>query len=93
MTYHSISKNVRLFLSPDLLQNLDFNYGLEGKILSRVNVIQDLGIVHEVALKFYDHLDMVNSMAHNLLGFLMRNCKDFHNKNTILDLDKTLVIL
>ena len=68
---------------------LDFNYDIFGKILSRVNVIKDLGIFRDTDLKFDDHLDMVISKAH---GFLMKNCKDIYNKNTLLHLYKTLMV-
>lgn len=69
-----------------------FEYNLDGTALQRVNLIKDLGVLHDAALKFDDHLDMVNSKAHNTLGFIIRNTKDFRNKETLLYLYKTLVL-
>ena len=73
-------------------KNLNFDYELDGKLLTRVNDMKDIGILHDTALKFGDHLDMVNSKAHNTLSYLMKNCQDFHNKNMVLHLYKTLVV-
>ena len=55
----------------------------------RVNLIKDLRILHDSSLKFYDHLDMANFKANNTLGFIMRNIKEFKNKDAIIYLYKT----
>ena len=35
-------------------------------------------------MKFDDHLDMVKSEAHNILGFIMRNSKEFKNNQALM---------
>ena len=60
------------------------DYIIDGASLPRVHFIKDLGILHDSSLKFDDHLDMVNSKAHNTLGFIMKNTKEIKNKGVIL---------
>lgn len=72
--------------------NYFLNYSVNGEPLRKVISINDLGVLHDQALNFHSHLDMVSAKAHNVLGFITRNTKEFSNINAILYLYKSLVL-
>lgn len=68
-----------------------FNYELKAQTLSRVNSVRDLGVLHDSRLLFDEHINSIISKATKMLGFLMRNSKDFSDAKTLKILYCSLV--
>ena len=58
-------------------------YTLNNDALERVRSTKDLGVVFCSDLKFNDHVNITSSKAVSKLGFVLRNCREFTNSNTI----------
>ena len=58
---------------------MNYEYQINGDILHRVNKINDLGILLDSKLTFKLHYDSILARAYNLLGFIKRRGKEFHN--------------
>lgn len=56
-----------------------FNYTIDDIELTRVKIIQDLGVWFDEQLTFNRHIDFVTSKAYSMLGFVKRICKQFTN--------------
>lgn len=67
------------------------SYTLCQAILSRVDVIRDLGIILDSKLKLDLHVDTIVSKAYKMYGFVMRACKSFKCVTTLLYLFKSLI--
>lgn len=58
---------------------IKFDYTIDGIQLTRVKIIQDLGVWFDEQLTFNRHIDYVTSKAYSMLGFVKRICKQFTN--------------
>lgn len=76
----------QLFLNPDKCYTISFtrkrnpikhDYILSGKILKRVNVIKDLGVLLDAELRFDVHIDSIASRAYKQLGMILRLARPF----------------
>jgi hypothetical protein len=56
-----------------------YDYSLNVQNLERVSVIRDLGVLMDSKLTFSEHVDMTVSKARQMLGFIMRVCRDFRD--------------
>lgn len=56
---------------------IHFQYSIDGIALSRVRMIQDLGVWMDEQLNFDRHIEFVTSKAYSMLGFIKRICKQF----------------
>ena len=56
-----------------------YDYSINGVILSRCTDTKDLGIIFDYQLSFKKHINSRTSEAMRMLGFIMRNCKNFNN--------------
>jgi len=57
-----------------------FVYYLNGETLNRnLGPIKDLGIFFDSKLKFDCHINNVVARSNQILGFIRRNCNDFHD--------------
>lgn len=63
---------------------LNFNYDINGTIISRVNKFTDLGVIFSSTLNFDYHINCKIKLAHKALGFVMRLAKSLHQKPTLL---------
>lgn len=70
---------------------IKFDYSLAGVSLKRDIEMRDLGVVHDVKLKFDSHVDNILAKASKALGFVMRNSRDFTQENTLKTLYCALV--
>ena len=64
---------------------------MSGVKLERVKTTCDFGITVNHKLKFTEHIHVVLNNANRALGFLIRSCKNFKNKETLKALYCTLV--
>jgi ribonuclease P/MRP protein subunit RPP40 len=57
-----------------------FNYNINGRILSRSNLVRDLGVIFDSRLSFTDHIESIVNSSFKSLGFVlsMANCIDIH---------------
>lgn len=59
--------------------SIQYPYKIDGIDLERLKVIKDLGITFDSELTFVSHINIKIAEATKLLGFIIRNCKDFSN--------------
>nr|CAI5825566.1 unnamed protein product [Callosobruchus analis] len=67
---------------------LDWSYEIGSELLDRKNVIKDLGIMFDSELSFQLHISETVSSANRMLGFIIRNGKDFQDLTVL----KTLYV-
>ena len=51
--------------------------------LSRVSIINDLGVLFDSELRFTGHIDWVISKSFRMLGFVWRQCHDFRDAKVL----------
>lgn len=56
-----------------------FMYEMEGTTVLRVQSVKDLGVIFDAKLTFHDHINTIAVESFQRLGFVLRNCRDFHN--------------
>jgi hypothetical protein len=71
---------------------LSFNYHIDNLVLKRENTIKDFSIHFDERLNFNNHVDMAENKALHMLGFIIRNSRDFTNIEILQLLFKTYVI-
>src|SRR3978361_1174930 len=54
-----------------------FSYSIGGEILSRPEVIHDLGVTFDPGLTFVTHINTIINKSFKCMGFVMRNGKGF----------------
>jgi hypothetical protein len=60
-----------------------FNYNINGRILSRSNLVRDLGVIFDSRLSFTDHIESIVNSSFKSLGFVLRNGKEFSDVDTL----------
>lgn len=65
---------------------IDFNYNICGIPLVNVNTFKDLGVIFDVKLSFIAHINAICEKACKMLGFVIRNSRDFRNIDAIKSL-------
>lgn len=68
-----------------------YNYSMNNANLQRVNDTTDLGIKFDVKLSFSHHMEDIVSKSYRNLGFILRNCRQFQSKRTLLILFNSFV--
>lgn len=58
---------------------LFYQYRMNGEVLTRVNIIKDLGVIFDSRLTFSNHIVQLTSACFKILGFVIRTCKQFNN--------------
>lgn len=58
-------------------QNFAFDYNLNGVPLKQVTSIKDLGVILDKKMTFSLHVDYIVSKANKMLGFILRQCRQF----------------
>lgn len=66
-------------------------YKIGDSPLKQVQDIRDLGIILDSKLRFDKHIDTITSKAFKILGFVLRNTKEFKQVQTIILLYNSLV--
>ena len=75
-----------------LCQNLcQYVYYVENYPLERLRSVKDLGVYYDSEYSFRVHVNNVVLSAGKILGFMLRNCKDFNNISTLTVLYNALV--
>jgi hypothetical protein len=69
-----------------------YDYSLNGQNFERVSVIRDLGVLMDSKLKFSEHVDVTVSKARQMLGFIMRDDRDFWDPYALQSLYVSLVM-
>ncbi|KAJ8732328.1 hypothetical protein PYW08_015058 [Mythimna loreyi] len=54
-----------------------------GHIITKVNSIRDLGVLHDGKLLFDSHIESIVNKASKELGFIIRNCSVFRSLKSI----------
>ena len=70
---------------------ISFDYTLNCTKFLRVAIIKDLGIFLTSNLNFNVHIDFVIKKARKVFGYVVRNCKSFHNTLVLKSLYFSLV--
>lgn len=60
-----------------------FNYSINGFQLEKCSLIKDLGIIFDYKLSFNSHINQIVSAAVKMLGYCVRNWKEFSDNNTL----------
>lgn len=71
--------------------NIIFQYNLDSVCLARPSTFRDLGVTFDPKLSFTVHIDTIILEASKTHGFLVRNCRDFTNMDTIKLLYSTYI--
>lgn len=58
-------------------------YTLDGHVITKVNSIRDLGVLHDSKLLFDSHIESIVNKASKALGFIIRNCSVFRSLKPI----------
>lgn len=69
----------------------EFNYKINGNLISRVNKIKDLGVYFDSSLSFNYHIDHCISSATKIMGLIFRLGVTFQNVDTLKTLFRSLV--
>lgn len=59
--------------------SVQFLYNIDGDMLARSDSVKDLGIQFNSKLNFSEHINDISVKAIRMLGFIVRNCKNFTN--------------
>nr|CAH7765265.1 unnamed protein product [Callosobruchus chinensis] len=62
---------------------IHFDYKIGSDILKRLNEISDLGVLFDSGLSFGPRISRMVSSANRMLGFIIRNGRDFSDLNVI----------
>lgn len=68
-----------------------FQYALNGKSLTRVDSIRDLGVVFHQSLNFNLHIESIVCRAYRMAGFIRRQCAEFNSVAPLIHLFQSLV--
>ncbi|CAK1604457.1 unnamed protein product [Parnassius mnemosyne] len=71
--------------------NLSPSYNIAGQKLQEVDSIRDLGVIMDKKLRFHKHIDQVATKGLQMLGFVLRNAKEFKKPSTKILLYLALV--
>lgn len=65
--------------------NKKFNtsYKIDGTSLKSVSSIKDLGVILDEQLNFVEHINTISIKASKMLGFLLRNCREFSIRSVV----------
>lgn len=70
---------------------VDFQYTMNNEVLSRRDVVKDLGVSIDSRLTFDNHINDIVNRAYRLLGFVIRNSCNFKNQSTLIMLYNSYV--
>lgn len=68
-----------------------YQYYLDGKQLSRVDTVRDLGVLFDTKLTFRPHFENILKKSNRLSGFILRSTRDFKSPQSTLFLFFSLV--
>ena len=65
-------------------ENLSYDYTMNGVSLIRCQQFKDLGVIMDSTLSFIPHINYVTNKATRMLGFVVRNTREFQSIECIL---------
>lgn len=68
-----------------------FDYKIQGVSLEKMSSVKDLGVNFNSKLMFNDHIERISNKSLQMLGFILRICKNFNRIEPYLKLYKSLV--
>lgn len=74
------------------LLTFEYPYEINGQLLSKVNLVKDLGVLFDPRLSFNDHIASLCLSASKTLGFIMRSSKYFSDISLIKTLYYSFVV-
>ena len=101
-----VNNLIRSFIRHDLVPNknkckivsfthrqliYEFDYHVDNHILEKCDTIKDLGVIYDSKFSFKEHIDYIVLSARKMLGFILRNCKEFSNTGSLKTLYHALV--
>lgn len=66
-------------------------YNIKGRIICEKEVIRDLGVYIDNKLRFNVHVDKIATKGFKMLGFILRNCKNFKHASTKIAIFNSIV--
>ena len=72
-------------------QPFRYDYGIDGMIMQRMLTVKDLGVCYDSQFSFREQINNITSKAGKMLGFIIRNCKEFSNISILKTLYYSLV--
>lgn len=70
---------------------VNFEYHLNNNTITKSTAMKDLGVTFDRKLTFHDHMAMVAKQSYQRLGFVLRNCRDFHTAHAFKIIFNALV--
>lgn len=67
------------------------NYKINDQVIYEKEVIRDLGVYIDNKLRFNIHVDKIATKGFKMLGFILRNCKDFKRASTKIAIFNSIV--
>ncbi|KAL0852460.1 hypothetical protein ABMA28_000634 [Loxostege sticticalis] len=67
------------------------SYVINNHAINEVDVIKDLGVHIDNKLRFHTHVDLLAKRSYKLLGFVLRNCREFRSASSKIAVFNTLV--
>ncbi|XP_063924585.1 uncharacterized protein LOC135138536 [Zophobas morio] len=55
-----------------------YDYNIDGTAVQRSTTVKDPVVIYDCQFNFKDHVDCIVSKARKLMGFIIRNCKEFN---------------
>lgn len=74
-----------------ILEPIRFTYKFYDEPLTFTTTVKDLGVLLDTKLRFDNHINTAINKAYRMLGFLIRQCKNFTNIKTLNILFNSLV--
>ena len=71
--------------------NVNYKYNINGKEITRLITVKDLGVTFKSSLDFSEHISSIVQSAYRSLGFIIRNTQRFHDINALKILFHSLV--
>lgn len=65
---------------------IHYPYSFDDTVLTRVGRVRDLGVIFDSKLLFDAHIDFVSNSCNKMLGYIMRQCRFFNDRKTIIAL-------
>lgn len=70
---------------------ISFDYTINSSTLNTTEQVVDLGVTFQANFTFNKHYEQITKKAYRMLGFLIRNTREFRNISTLISLYNALV--
>jgi hypothetical protein len=80
-----------VFREASMTHHIMYKYNIHGHTLEQVESFRDLGVILDRKLRFHEHIDHIATKGFQMLGFVLRNTKEFKRPSTKILLYQSLV--